>query len=168
LRLILAATDEALAVAGGLIVLFGWKVAPFIFAHHFIGWFQLSQVNYMEHYGLLRQKGPNGRYQRVEPRHSWNTNHILSNLMTFHIQRHSDHHANPMRSYQALRNFDDLPSLPSGYPAMFVLTAIPPLWFRVMNPKALAWAGGDTTKLHTKLHVADGSAGMSPVSQTPS
>jgi alkane 1-monooxygenase len=137
-----------LAVAAGLIVLFGLKVAPFILAHHFIGWYALTQANYVEHYGLLRGKGSDGRYQPVEPRHSWNTNHIVSNLMTFHLQRHSDHHANPMRSYQSLRDFDDLPRLPSGYPGMFALAAIPPLWFRVMNPKTLAWAAGDLAKLN--------------------
>ncbi len=137
------------AVAAGLIALFGWTVAPFLAAHHFIGWYALTQANYVEHYGLLREKGPNGRYQPVEPRHSWNTNHIVSNLMTFHLQRHSDHHANPMRPYQALRDFDELPRLPSGYPGMFVLAAIPPLWFRVMDPKVLAWAGGDISKLNT-------------------
>lgn len=138
------------AVAAGLIALFGWKVAPFILAHHFIGWYALTQANYVEHYGLLREKGPNGRYQPVEPRHSWNTNHVVSNLMTFHLQRHSDHHANPMRPYQSLRDFEDLPRLPSGYPGMFVLAAIPPLWFRVMDPRALAWAGGDVSRLNLK------------------
>ena len=71
--------------------------------------------------------------------------------MTFHLQRHSDHHANPMRSYQSLRDFDHLPRLPSGYPGMFVLAAIPALWFGVMNPKALAWAGGDVAQLNRDL-----------------
>jgi alkane 1-monooxygenase len=137
-----------LFVAAVLIAAFGWKVAPFILAHHFIGWYALTQANYIEHYGLVREKGPNGRYLPVEPRHSWNTNHILSNLLTFHLQRHSDHHANPMRPYQSLRDFKDLPRLPSGYPGMYVLAAIPPLWFRVMNPKALALAGGDLSRLN--------------------
>ena len=137
-----------LAVATGLTALFGWKVLPFIVAHHFIGWYALTQANYVEHYGLLREQGPGARYQPVEPRHSWNTNHIVSNLMTFHLQRHSDHHANPMRPYQSLRDFDDLPRLPSGYPGMFVLAAIAPLWFGVMDAKTLAWVGGDATKLN--------------------
>jgi alkane 1-monooxygenase len=140
------------AVAAGLTALFGWKVLPFILAHHFIGWYALTQANYVEHYGLLREKGPGGRYKPVEPHHSWNTNHIVSNLMSFHLQRHSDHHANPMRPYQSLRDFEDLPRLPSGYPGMFVIAAIPPLWFRVMDPRALAWAGGDATKLHCRPH----------------
>ena len=139
-----------LVVAAALITLFGWKVAPFIVAHHFLGWYALTQANYVEHYGLLREKLPNGRYQPVEPRHSWNTNHIVSNLMTLHLQRHSDHHANPMRPYQSLRDFDDIPRLPNGYTGMFGLAAIPPLWFRVMDPKTLAWAGGDISKLNMR------------------
>jgi alkane 1-monooxygenase len=137
-----------LVVAAALIAVFGWTVLPFIVAHHFLGWYALTQANYVEHYGLLREKLPNGRYQPVEPRHSWNTNHVVSNLMTFHLQRHSDHHANPMRPYQSLRDFDDIPRLPNGYTGMFALAAIPPLWFRVMDPKALAWARGDVTKLN--------------------
>jgi alkane 1-monooxygenase len=114
-------------VAAALVAIFGWSVAPFILGHHLVGWYALTQANYVEHYGLAREKGPNGRYKPVEPRHSWNTNHIISNLMTFHLQRHSDHHANPLRPYQSLRNYDDLPRLPSGYPGMYVLAAIPAL-----------------------------------------
>lgn len=139
----------SLGVALVLIALFGWIMIPFILLHHASGWFQLTMANYVEHYGLLREKKPNGRYVACEPIHSWNTNHIVSNLLLFHLQRHSDHHANPMRPYQALRNFDELPRLPSGYPGSFVLAAIPPLWFKVMNPKVLAWTDGDMTRINT-------------------
>ena len=139
-----------LSVAAVLVAIFGWALLPFIIGHHFLGWYGLTQANYVEHYGLLRQKRANGRYEPVEPRHSWNTNHIFSNLVTFHLQRHSDHHANPQRPYQALRDFADLPRLPSGYPGMFLLAAIPPLWFRVMNPKVIAWAGGDLSKVNVE------------------
>jgi alkane 1-monooxygenase len=138
----------ALAIAGGLILAFGWIMLPFLILHHFIGWLQLTQANYVEHYGLKREKKENGRYMPVEPRHSWNTNHIVSNLMLFHLQRHSDHHANPLRPYQALRNFNELPRLPSGYPGSYALAVIPPLWFRVMDPKVMAWAGGDLAKVN--------------------
>lgn len=137
-----------LTVAAVLVVAFGWTVAPFIAAHHFFGWYGLTQANYVEHYGLLRAKQENGRYEPVAPRHSWNTNHVFSNLITFHLQRHSDHHANAQRPYQALRDFPDLPRLPNGYPGMYLLAAIPPLWFRVMNPKVIAWANGDLTKIN--------------------
>ena len=132
----------ALAAALLLLALFGWMVLPFLVVHHVYGWLQLTQANYVEHYGLKRKKRADGRYEPCAPRHSWNTNHIVSNLMLFHLQRHSDHHANPMRPYQALRNFDELPRLPSGYPGCFMLAASPPLWRKVMDPKVIDWASG--------------------------
>ena len=135
-----------LAVAVTLIGWLGIAILPFIVLHHYVGWTQLTFANYVEHYGLLRLKKENGRYEPCEPRHSWNTNHIVSNLMLFHLQRHSDHHANPLRPYQALRNFDELPRLPSGYPGCFGMALIPPLWFRAMDPKVMEWAGGDISR----------------------
>ena len=68
--------------------------------------------------------------------------------MTFHLQRHSDHHANALRPYQTLRDFADLPRLPSGYPGSFGLAAFPSKWFKVMDPKLMQWAGGDITKVN--------------------
>jgi alkane 1-monooxygenase len=143
-----------LVVAAVLIYAFGWIMLPFLVVHHITGWLQLTLANYVEHYGLMREKKPNGRYAPTEPHHSWNTNHIASNLMLFHLQRHSDHHANPLRPYQSLRNFKELPRLPSGYPGTYLLTLIPPLWRRVMDPKVLAWAGGDLTKANVELKLA--------------
>lgn len=137
-----------LIVAAIVNALYGWIIIPFLLIHHWYGWYGLTQANYVEHYGLLRQKLPNGKYEPCAPRHSWNTNHIYSNLVSFHLQRHSDHHANALRPYQALRDFKDLPRLPSGYPGCFVLAAIPALWFRVMDPKLLQWAGGDLDKIN--------------------
>ena len=137
-----------LVIAVALIAAFGWVMLPFLLIHHAYAWYGLTQANYVEHYGLLRRKLPNGRYEPTQPRHSWNTNHIYSNLISFHLQRHSDHHANATRPYQALRDFDDLPRLPSGYPGCFGLAAIPPLWFKVMDPKLMEWAGHDITKVN--------------------
>jgi len=136
------------AVAIGAVALFGWSVLPFIVIHHLYAWYGLTQANYVEHYGLLREKLPNGRYEVPQPKHSWNTNHIFSNLVTFHLQRHSDHHANALRPYQALRDFEGLPRLPSGYPGCFGLAMIPATWFKVMDPKLLEWCAGDMHKLN--------------------
>ena len=138
-----------LVIGIALIAAFGWIMLPFLMLHHVVGWLQLTGANYIEHYGLKRDLKENGRYAPCEPRHSWNTNHIVSNLMLFHLQRHSDHHANPMRPYQSLRNFEDLPRLPSGYPGCFGLAYLPPLWFKIMNPKVLDWADGDMSKVNT-------------------
>lgn len=123
---------------GGLIVAFGWVMLPFLAVHNLVAWWQLTSANYVEHYGLLRQKLPSGAYEAPQPHHSWNTNHLVTNLATFHLQRHSDHHAYPSRRYQCLRHFADLPQLPSGYFGMFPLAYLPPLWFRVMDPRLLA------------------------------
>jgi alkane 1-monooxygenase len=131
---------------------FGWQLLPLVLLHHFIGYYMLTQTNYIEHYGLLRQKKANGHYEPCRPRHSWNTNHIVSNLMTFQLQRHSDHHTNPMRPYQALRDFPDLPRMPNGYPGMYLLAAIPPLFFKMMDPKVMAWADGDLSKVNVSPH----------------
>ena len=79
-----------------------------------------------------------GRYETPQPHHSWNANHLVTNLVLFHLQRHSDHHAYPSRRYQSLRHFEDLPQLPSGYAGMFPLAYVPPLWFKVMDPRLLA------------------------------
>ncbi|NEZ05213.1 alkane 1-monooxygenase [Wenzhouxiangella sp. XN201] len=125
-------------------VLGGWTLA-FLFIHNLVAWFQLTSANYVEHYGLLRRKQPDGEYERCQPHYSWNSNHIFSNLLLFHLERHSDHHAHPNRRYQSLRHFENLPELPTGYLGMFVLAYVPPLWFRLMNPRLLALphVGGD-------------------------
>ena len=138
-----------LVLYGGLLYAFGWVIVPFLFLQAFWGWFGiLTSANYIEHYGLLRQKLENGRYERCQPHHSWNSNHVMSNVILFNLQRHSDHHAFPMRRYQSLCSFQKLPELPSGYPLMFGIALIPPLWFALMDPRVVAWADGDMTKLN--------------------
>jgi len=122
----------------GLIAAFGWIMLPFLAVHNAVAWWQLTSANYVEHYGLLRQRDANGRYEAPQPHHSWNTNHLVTNLAMFHLQRHSDHHAYPSRRYQSLRHFEDLPQLPSGYFGMFPLSYVPALWFRVMDPRLMA------------------------------
>lgn len=122
----------------GLVAALGWIMVPFLLIHNVLAWWQLTSANYVEHYGLLRLKDENGRYERCQPMHSWNSNHLYSNLVLFHLERHSDHHAHPMRRYQSLRHFDDLPSLPSGYFGTYLLAYVPWLWFRVMDKRLLA------------------------------
>lgn len=122
----------------GLIAAFGGIMLPFLAVHNLVAWWQLTSANYVEHYGLLRRRLPSGQYEAPQPHHSWNANHVVTNLALFHLQRHSDHHSYPSRRYQSLRDFPDLPQLPSGYFGMFPLAYVPPLWFRVMDPRLLA------------------------------
>lgn len=138
-----------------ILALFGPWMLLFIPIQMAFSWWQLTMANYIEHYGLMREKLPNGRYQIQEPKHSWNSNHIVSNLILFHLQRHSDHHAHPTRSYQSLRDFKDLPALPTGYPGMFFMLMFPKWYRSVMDPKVVAWAGGDLSKVQIEPDMRD-------------
>ena len=129
-------------------VFFGPAILLFLIPHHFLAWLALTQANYVEHYGLKREKLANGKYERCQPKHSWNTNHTYSNLLSFHLQRHSDHHAFPQRPYQVLRDYENVPTLPTGYGGCFAMAFFPPLWFYVMDKKVVDWADGDLSKIN--------------------
>ena len=121
--------------------------ALFFLGQAVIAFTLLEIVNYVEHYGLHRRKLDNGRYERTNAHHSWNSNFLLTNLFLFHLQRHSDHHAYAKRRYQVLRHFDDSPQLPNGYAGMIVLAVFPPLWRAVMDPKVRAYYAGEEHQL---------------------
>ena len=129
-----------------LLLVFGLGILPYLLIQAALGIVLLEIVNYLEHYGMLRQKEVTGRYERVRPSHSWNSNNLPTNVLLYHLQRHSDHHANPTRRYQALRDFEEAPVLPTGYSGMILLALIPPLWFRVMDPRVSAHFGGDMSR----------------------
>jgi alkane 1-monooxygenase len=134
---------------GGLIAWLGVGITPYLLIQAVVGFSLLEVVNYMEHYGMLRQKvgsGERQRYERVDPSHSWNSNNVATNVLLYHLQRHSDHHANPTRRYQSLRDFEESPVLPTGYAGMIVLAIVPAVWRRVMDPRVLAHFDGDLTR----------------------
>ena len=143
---VLSAWAMTVVLFGGLTLVFGPVVLPYLLVQAAIGFSLLEVVNYLEHYGLLRQKREDGRYERCLPEHSWNSNNVASNVLLYHLQRHSDHHANPTRRYQALRHVDEAPQLPTGYAGMIVLAWFPPLWRRVMDPRLLEHFDGDVTR----------------------
>ena len=131
-----------------LVAWLGVGLLPYLVLQALVGLSLLEVVNYMEHYGMLRQKvgvGERQRYERVDPSHSWNSNNIATNVLLYHLQRHSDHHANPTRRYQALRDYKESPVLPTGYAGMIVLAIVPAVWRRVMDPRVLAHFDGDLT-----------------------
>ncbi|GJM10969.1 MAG: hypothetical protein DHS20C11_32450 [Lysobacteraceae bacterium] len=123
----------------------GFAVAMFL-VQAVIGFSLLELVNYIEHYGLKRQRTENGQYERPQAEHSWNSNHLVSNLMLYHLQRHSDHHAHGARPYQALRHIESAPQLPAGYAVMIVLAMFPPLWRSVMDRRVSEHYQGDLSR----------------------
>ena len=132
-----------LMLQGSLVIVFGWELIIFFLIHNLFAWLQLTSANYIEHYGLLRAKKSNGKYERCQP-------HYVSNLLLFQLQRHSDHHANASRSYQCLRSLEKLPELPTSYFGMYLLAYFPALWFRVMDKRLLAvpHINGDLAKVN--------------------
>ncbi|WP_372945280.1 alkane 1-monooxygenase [Muriicola sp.] len=116
-------------------LIFGSTGLLFAFASAVVGFLLLETVNYIEHYGLLRSRKASGRYERVREIHSWNSNHVLGRIILYELTRHSDHHYISSKKYQLLDCHEDSPQMPFGYPTSMVLSFIPPLWFRLMNPR---------------------------------
>lgn len=120
---------------GFVLVFFGGFVLMQFLVAAVLGMLLLETVNYIEHYGLARKKLNAQRYENATPIHSWNSNHLVGRALLFELSRHSDHHAHPNREYQILRHHEVSPQMPTGYPGMMLLAAVPPLWFAVMHPR---------------------------------
>ncbi|MFI1911587.1 alkane 1-monooxygenase [Nocardia sp. NPDC020380] len=143
---ILQAWSMTVVLFGVLVGLFGVRILPYLLLQAVIGAALLETVNYVEHYGLLRRKRPNGNWARCSPRDSWNSDRLVTNIFLFHLQRHSDHHANPGRRYQTLRSSEESPQLPAGYATMILLALLPPLWRYVMDARLLDHYRGDLSQ----------------------
>jgi alkane 1-monooxygenase len=128
-----------LAIAAGLTAAVGAAGAAFFFVQSAVAVALLEAVNYVEHYGLRRERRPDGRWERVRPAHSWNSSHRVSNWYLFNLQRHSHHHANVNRRFEQLEHVADAPQLPAGYATMVLLALVPPLWRRTVDPRLQAW-----------------------------
>jgi alkane 1-monooxygenase len=108
----------------------GWAGLAFWVLQALIAVLLLETTNYLEHYGLRRERG-----QPVGPQHSWDSDQWLSNAFLFNLERHADHHAHPERPFEALRATPAAVQLPMGYAGMVVLAWLPPLWRAVMHPR---------------------------------
>lgn len=118
-----------------IFVFFDTMGVVFVIAAGVVAFLLLETVNYIEHYGLMRKKLPSGRYERVREIHSWNRNHVMGRIVLYELTRHSDHHFKSSKKYQILDYHDISTQMPFGYPSSIVLSFVPPLWFKVMNPR---------------------------------
>jgi alkane 1-monooxygenase len=130
-------TAAQAALIAGIYFQFGVHATLAFVVSSGVGALLLQSVNYIEHYGLSRKRLEAGGYEKVLPRHSWNSSHPLSRYVLFELSRHSDHHAHATRKYPLLRHFEDAPQMPTGYPGMILLALIPPLWFKYMDRKLI-------------------------------
>lgn len=131
-----------------MLKIFGTRIIPTQLSQAFCGITLFEVVNYMEHYGLKRTQLANGKYTRTLPEHSWNNNSLFSNVLLYQLQRHSDHHAYPTRSFQSLRHYKDVPQLPSGYASMVLPVLIPAWWSKLMDERVINHYQGDVSKLN--------------------
>lgn len=118
----------------GVFYFFSIDTMLFAIAIGIVSFLFLESINYIEHYGLRRFKTASGRYERVQPQHSWNSNFNIGRIVLYELTRHSDHHYKSSKKYQLLNSYEQSPTLPLGYPASILLSFIPPLWFKIMNP----------------------------------
>lgn len=123
-----------------LFILNGFQGLFFGLMAGIIGILLLETVNYIEHYGLLRKTTASGHTETVKPWHSWNSDHRLGRAILYDLTRHSDHHFKSNKPYQMLQHRPEAPALPFGYPGSMLISMFPPLWFRIMNPRAMRWA----------------------------
>ena len=119
----------------------GWLIVPVYMFLCLGNVFSMKVTNYMQHYGLRRVRLPNGRFERVQPRHSWSANDRFSKWMFFNFQRHADHHMFASRYYPLLQHYEaDLsPQMPAHHGTMFSLAIRPKAWFEVMDPLVDEW-----------------------------
>ncbi len=110
----------------GMLIFVFWSVLAKVY---------LETINFVEHYGLVREVG-----QPVLPKHSWNSNHIISSSLLYNLNRHSAHHEKANLRYWELEAYPDAPTLPQGYLACLYLAFLfPPLFKRIMKPHLKKW-----------------------------
>ena len=116
-------------------IVFGWLGLVYWLSHSLVAILLLETVNYIEHYGLQRQKLTALKYEPISHVHSWNSSRVITNFVLFNLQRHSDHHAHAARNFPTLRHFDDSPQMPQGYATMIMLSLVPKFWFSSMDKR---------------------------------
>ena len=114
---------------------FGFSALLFFLAQNVVAIVLQHIINYMQHYGLMRKMTSDGRYEKLNLHHAWNTGRSNSSLNLFHLENHSDHHMHPGLPFEKLIHKHDSPEHPAGYSFMVLLSLVPPLWFKIMNKR---------------------------------
>jgi alkane 1-monooxygenase len=134
--------NEAWALAGCTAMLWAlaWVVAGvegllFCFAQAAAAQLLVACVDYMEHWGLQRTTGADGKPERMGPAHIWDCRNAVSDLLLFNLPRHAHHHIEPWHGADDLQHTTNAPQMPTGYAGMVLLTLVPPLFRRVMAPR---------------------------------
>ena len=121
-------------------VFLAWGALPgLVFIGQAVGAAALLEViNYVEHYGLRRERRDNGRFEPPQKHHSWDADFWLSNALLIQLPRHADHHVNPTRPFPALQRSAEAPQLPFGYATAVIIALLPPVWHSVVDRRLQA------------------------------
>ena len=110
----------------------------------------LEAINYSEHYGLVREPG-----KPVYPKHSWNSNHVMSSIYLYNVTRHSAHHERTNLKYWELGAYPDAPMMPQGYLSMlFLAILLPFVYHKIMAKKLIEWDEIHATPAEVKIAMA--------------
>jgi alkane 1-monooxygenase len=145
------ALEALLALAVGLISL---RALAFMAVVAVVAVVLLEGFNYIAHYGLVRASAGGRPCEPLGPQHSWNSARRMNNWSLMNMGRHSDHHLRSTRPYQGLEPLPGAPELPSGYAGAIILALVPPLWRRVMDPRAAAAMAAPAARTPAKLATA--------------
>jgi len=131
---VLAGVAVEAGLYAAIVVFAGWLGVAFFLAQSALAIFLLEATNYIEHYGLERRELAPGVYERYGAEHAWDSRFRFSNWLLFNLPNHASHHLHPGRRHDELVYEAKAPRLPVGYPLAVVLAALPPLWFRIVDP----------------------------------
>ena len=110
----------------------------------------LEAINYIEHFGLVREPG-----KPVFPRHSWNSNHVISSLYLYNVTRHSSHHEKTNLKFWELETYPDSPTMPQGYLSiLYLVIFLPFIYHRMMVKKLIDWDSNYATSEERKISLA--------------
>lgn len=120
------------------------SIVLFVWAGGFVGvaallslWvianFELEALNFMGHYGLIREKN-----KPVEHKHSWDNDSVFTDWFFIAIGRQADHH---VRGETYFWELDDVkgPNYGIGYFSLFLITLVPPLFRSYMKKHLDNW-----------------------------
>lgn len=119
-----------LALLAGIFLLLGPRPLMAFLLQAAFAVFLLEYINYIRHYGLLREIGA-----RQTAVHSWQSEHRWSRWTLLELTRHPAHHLEASKPFWQLQPYDEAPQLPSGYYGCFWVALIPPLWRRLIHPR---------------------------------
>jgi hypothetical protein len=111
----------------------GWVGMAVLATMWLISNFELETLNYLEHYGLYREKG-----QPIDYRHSWDNSTAFSSWFFIEIGRQGDHHDRGETHFWELDEVG-APNTGHGYFQLFALALVPPVFFRMINEYLTIW-----------------------------